>query len=787
MITLKIDGQRCDIEEIPAIPINFSSKNLTDVEGRRQGREVELLLPSTPLNDSLFGTSRDIYATSRFNEKAHNATLERDDVVIFEGLVHLVASTIKGGKSGYRIRICEGGAEWIEQVVNGHLSDLNIEFSGALNLSTITKSWGEDCAVRFLPVFRGNSTPGYSNSALPIEKVMLSDDYHPFISIAEMVKAMFANSGYRVQSQFLDSEFGRSLYMSGDYVRSDASQAKERCDFFARRSEPTTAKADFVGRVYASNSYATSTVGPIVDCVDPEHIDSEGVQMHETFSKNYSFSKNSAGNICFTPKYSVKAGFVLHLEYTTDYRILSRDNFVGFDVVEALNGVRVSFSLANTCRDFRNSVEQNMQYRALVFDHTEGRQYKLLATLNNSTYTMGQWSTRSAIVTSPSTKPTALHLYYRDSANSSWVEYTEDWALYAGYVEEEGRVDVVMDLRLPPIEVKAGSSYTFDKIWFGGAEQGMNITVGVGTTLRPYFTTVPGYNSSLTFKDIAPRHIRQSDLLAAIGEMFNLAFHTDKVSKELFIEPLESLYNRDEVVDIASRIDRLDGIEIVDSGLGAPQNTQFSYIDTDRASHIFNLENDTELGTWHHKLALYGTKKSTHTVRNRLFTTSLNVTNVLSSAPSASLVQIGDTNSEEQSIDATFTPHIVCYKGLRRLPDGECWIANEKFDHYPYATFVDEETNLCFEDRGGVTGLNSYYRDSLARLEKGQKATLNLYFTTAEITNLLTTYGSKPSVRSLFRFDINGESALYRLIEIEEWNITQSATIRCSFEREIEN
>ena len=150
-------------------------------------------------------------------------------------------------------------------------------------------------------------------------------------------------------------------------------------------------------------------------------------------------------------------------------------------------------------------------------------------------------------------------------------------------------------------------------------------------------------------------------------------------------------------------------------------------------------------------------------------------------------MQIGDTNSEEQSIDATFTPHIVCYKGLRRLPDGECWIANEKLDHYPYATFVDEETNLCFEDRGGVTGLNSYYRDSLARLEKGQKATLNLYFTTAEIANLLTTYGSKPSVRSLFRFDINGESALYRLIEIEEWNITQSATIRCSFEREIEN
>ena len=787
MITLKIDGHRCDIEEIPAIPINFNSKELTDVEGNRQGREIELLLPSTPLNDLLFGSSHDVYATSRFNKEAHGAILERDGVVVFEGAAHLVASTIKGGKSGYKIRICEGGAEWIEQVVKGRLGDLDIEFSGALTLSTITKSWGEDYAVRFLPVFRGNSTPGYSNSSLPVEKVMLSDDYHPFISIAEMIKAMFANSGYRVQSEFLDSELGRSLYMSGDYVRSDASQAKERCDFFARRSEPTTAKADFAGRVYASKSYATSTVGPIVDCVNPELFDSEGVQMYETFSKNYSFSKNSAGNICFTPKYSVKAGFVLHLEYTTDYKILSRDNFVGFDVVEGLNGVKVSFSLANTCRDCRGSVEQNMQYRALVFDHTEGRQYRLLATLNNSTYTMGQWSARSAIVTSPSTKPTTLHLYYRDSANASWEEYTADWALYAGYIEEAGRVDVMMDLRLPPIEVKAGGSYTFDKIWFGGAEQGMNITVGVGTTLRPYFTNVPGYGSSLTFKDIAPRQIRQSDLLSALGEMFNLAFYTDKVSKVVVIEPLESLYNRNEIVDITTRIDQLNGVEIADRGLGAPQNTQLSYIDADRASHIFNLENDTELGTWCHQLTLYGTKNSTHVVRNRLFTTSLNATNVLSCAPSASLVQVGDRDSEEHNIDNAFTPHIVCYKGLRRLPDGECWITNEKLNYYPYATFVDEEINLCFEDRGGVTGLNTYYKHSLARQEWGQKVTLDLYFTTAEIAHLLTTNGTKPSVRSLFRFDINGESSLYRLVEIKEWDITQSDTIKCSFEREIDN
>ena len=787
MLELWIDSARCDIGTLPTLPIGFDIDNLTKVDADRTGRSIELELPAIPRNNALFGASQDLYATSRFNAEHHTAIVKKEGIEIFKGTAYLRETILKSGVAvGYRICIREGGAEWIESVAKRRLSDLDIPFSEPLTLATIASSWDDGQAVRFLPVYRGNYPPKYSSdSALPAERVLLSDDYHPFISVAEMVRAVFANSGYTLRSNFLASELGQSLYMSGEYTRSDTTLAKSRCDFFARRAAPVTATADFAGRVYASTAFATSSIGPIVDTANPNAYDSDGVQMSETFNTLNAFSMDGTGNICFTPKYAVKAGFVLHLEYTTDYKIQSRERLCGFDIVEGLDGVRVDFPLANTCIDHRNSAESNMQYRAIVFDHIEGREYSLSAYGTNGTiYTLGTWSSRSQLVVTPSQEVKSLQLLYR-SGSSAWQVYTGDWALYEGYIEEEGRIDVEMDFRIPPQSVEAGGKFTIDKIWFGGAEQGMSITIGNGTTLQPYFTTVPGYGSQLSFADIAPRQVGQIELLNAIGEMFNLAFYTDEVRREVHIEPLEELYDNDSEEDWSNRIELLQGITLSDAGLGYAQNTIFAYRNTDRATIAFNNENDTSFGSWSHTNPLYGTKDSTKQVGNSLFTTTINTANVVSYAPSASLMQVGDAGDTELAVDEPFTPHIVCYKGLRTLPDGEYWIANERLDHYPYATFSDgESVNLCFEDRDGLQGLNRYYTARLARLCEGQRLTLCLHLTTAEMASLFTADGTKPSLRTRFRFNIQGESSLFRLARVESWN-TEQSTVRCIFEREL--
>ena len=788
MIELFIDDRRCDFDSTLTLPIDFCAEKLSDVEGGRVGRTIELELPTTPCNDAIFGAARDLYATSRFNAEHHVATVQHEGVTIFEGTVYLLSAVVRrdfGG--GYKIRLREGGAAWIEQLAKGYLGDLDIPFNKPLNLATITDSWHEGECVRFLPVYRGDYYLRHSlESALPVERVMLTDDYHPFISVSAMVKAMFANTGYTLHSNFLNSDFGQSLYVSGDYTRSDASRAKALCDFCAGRTSAVSATADFVGRVYASKSFATHSVGAIVDTADPTAVNSKGEQMSHTFSTNGSFSKNEIGNICFTPKYSVKAGFVLHLEYTTDYTILSRDKFVGFDVVEGVEGARVEFSLANTCKDRRNSLAPNRQYRAIVFDHFEGREYKLLVEHNsNPNQILWQWSSRSALLTTPANSVDNARLFYRDDSADGWTLYAGDWALYDGYVEESGRVDVEMDLRLPPQEISAGESFVLDKFWFGGAEKGMEITIGEGTTLRPYFTTVPGYGSQLSFADIVPRQTRQIEMLSAIGEMFNLLFYTDRQRKEVHIEPREEFYRNSDIVDWRSRVDNLCGVEISDSGLDTPQEVVLMYVDADYASHLYNLEHETPLGYKQLRNPLYGTRESVHRIGNKMFTTTLNATDIVACAPSASIMQVGDWEGVGMGIDEPFTPHIVCYKGLRSLPEGECWIAGAKQSSYPYAAFVDSEgTNLCFGDMGETEGLYRYYSDYFERLCEGQNIAIDLHLTTAEIATLFTADGTKPSLRSRFRFEIEGESALFRLAKVERWD-TDSDIVRCTFEREL--
>ena len=287
MVALWIDGRKCDIDKLPVIPIGFDIANLSRAEGERSGRTIEIELPTTPNNDTLFGASRDLYATARFNMEHHAARIERDGVQIFSGTVYLLSTSVNRELGGnYKIRISEGGVEWLDSLVYGHLSDLEIPFSGALNLATIESSWDGEQSVRFLPIYRGDYLPHTSSdSTLPTERVLLTDDYHPFVSIADMVRAMFAESGYRLRSNFLDSEFGNSLYMSGDYSRSANAKAKVGCDFFARRAAIGSSTADFTGRVYASTAFAEHSIGPIVDTANPEALDSNGEVMSDTFCK----------------------------------------------------------------------------------------------------------------------------------------------------------------------------------------------------------------------------------------------------------------------------------------------------------------------------------------------------------------------------------------------------------------------------------------------------------------------------------------------------------------------
>lgn len=784
MVELFIDGCLCDLGAVPTLPIGFDAERLTDAEGGRQGRTIEFEIPSTPKNDALLGSSKDLYATSRFNGEHHSAAIVCDGLTLFEGTLHLLATDLS---TGYKLRLVEGGYGWIDRAVSATVDKLPIDYNDILTLSRIQMSWRDGTPVKFLPVYRGDyKMRASSGSVHPVENILLTDDYHPFISVAEMVRKMFDGYGYTLRSNFLNGELFNSLYMSGSYAHNDLSSDSEKCDFLARRAAPVTATADSTGRVHATTAFATHTVKNIVDTANPTAIDYEGKLMSDTFSNNGCFTYDEFGRIIFKPITSVNVGFVLHAEYTTDYKIETRERLKGFDTFSGLNDVYVEYMLTNSFEDFRDNVLSRMLYRAVVFDHNEEYEYRLVELLpTGELFTMGEWSARSAqVLSSESTAITSATLYYRKVGDKMWDLYTDDWALYAGHIEETGTVDVEMTVRMPPKTLNAGDELLLDKFWFGGAEKDMNFTLGTGTSLRPYFTNVAGYGSLLTFADIAPKQLRQIDLLHALAQMFNLAFITNEERKEVRIEPLEDLY-ADKVVDWTERIDLAQPITLWDTGIDRPQNYVLSYIDADKASHIYNLDNDTTLGSWRWRNSLYGTTNSTKRLANKLFTTTLNIDNVLGCAPSASLMQVGDVTLDEAENYGYFTPHIVSYQGLVELPGDERW-SGSATNSYPYAAFIDgaRGINLCFEEREGVEGLARFYTESLHREECRQMVSLTLKLTPAEIVHLTKDDGPYPSVLSRYRFSILGESALFRLVQFEEWDPLQM-TVKCVFQREM--
>ena len=314
----------------------------------------------------------------------------------------------------------------------------------------------------------------------------------------------------------------------------------------------------------------------------------------------------------------------------------------------------------------------------------------------------------------------------------------------------------------------------------------MCLTLGTKTSLRPYFTNVAGYGSTLTYADIAPKRVRQIDLLGALSQMFNLAFVTDEERKVVRIEPLEELYKGGKVWDWTSRIDLAEPITLCDTGVDRPQEYTLSYKEADRASHLYNLANDTTLGSWSWRNSLYGTKNSTKRIANRLFTTTLNASGVLGCAPSASLLQVGDITLDEAATYGDFTHRIVSYRGLISLPSGESWNGKGSAQGFPYATFIDgdRDINLCFEEREGVEGLARYYKEALLREESRQRVSLTLQLSPAEIVHLTKDDGHSPSVLDRFRFTILGESAIFRLVQFEAWSPSQM-TVRCIFQREL--
>jgi hypothetical protein len=265
MIRLYIDNQEADIDPRTDISVSLSVASLTSTSWGRAGYSKSITIPATPRNQLLMGDCQQPLSAEKFNHWLHTGRVEVDGCVIIEGTIYLSAASL-GSDGFYRFNIIGNAREWVASAQQA-IRELPVEWSATLREETIAESLrAEQGLVRFLPVERGvgDGKEGFYNRVLSVA-------YHPFVHVGSLVEAIFAKAGYAVESEFMASDFFRSLFMSGRWSERNFGEWGKEMDFLAvRREDSEVALANSFGRVYADHLANFSTIGNLVDVPNGE-------------------------------------------------------------------------------------------------------------------------------------------------------------------------------------------------------------------------------------------------------------------------------------------------------------------------------------------------------------------------------------------------------------------------------------------------------------------------------------------------------------------------------------
>lgn len=729
---LTIDQIPCDLDPSQRIALDYDAQDLADVRSGNEGHALRLRLPATRANDRIFGFAAEPYTGQRFNAAQHTAVLSDGEAKLLQGSVRLLSAAYDSDPEGYLIEIRSGTSEWARQAAAEMFNTLGISFSGRLTPTMIRQTWTNNTPVKFFPVCRDEYTPELSSVELiPVERFLSVDDYHPFISAATVVQTLFSEAGYTLESDFLNGEFFRSLYLSGAYSSRDTNALRNRMDFLARRTTTAATTANSDGRVYANPYKSINSVGNFVETVNPNDQNDLGETLTDVFSNNHCFTVED-GEIVFRPMTSVTVAFEYHIRYITDHRILDRNRLKGIDSFYLGDGTEVQGALTNRYADRRNSTKPAFQYRAIVFNHTEGNSYRLTCTVNGTAgHAIGEFDSRSALVTTPSgSTVTAPVLLCKAAGSTTYTTYTGDWALYDGYIGETGQTEVEMTVRTNPVTVTPTSPKTFSTIYFYGAEPGMKFSLSRQCTLRPDFTGAPGLNTPISFEDVARHRVRKWVVLDALRHLFNLRFYTDEETRTVYVEPADDFYRLGQTFDWSSRIDRSQPILLGDAAQDAERVRIYKYREADGAVTRLNATLEEPFGQWRLVNDSAAAIDRERNLANPFFSPTVSETECYADAPSALVLRVGDRDAPDTADRSSFTPRIVRYCGMQPLPAGERWGYPSTGDSYPLAAFhrndPDNGFTLCFEDRDGQQGLHRFYDTQAEQEKRCQHLTLHL-------------------------------------------------------------
>lgn len=772
MIEIRIDSQVCDLAEGYALPdeiFTLDGEALCDVS-RQRGRSAEVELPSTPRNDRIMLHATDP-AGEGFNSQPHTGEVRADGVVLLRGAATLMRIEARARATTYCVRITNEAEHWAERASATPLRQTSIDYAATLGGEAIERSWGEGEVVRMLPVRYDDYREPYDSTSLyPPQRAMTVADYHPFIALVPLLRAIFADAGYEVESRFLQSEKACKLHISGAYPkqRRSLTQLTASSGFVAGRHSSSTAEADYMGRVWLTPLVLTNSLGNFVETTEGD----------DRYNNGGVLSITPQG-VSYRPKVELTTGFEILLKYVTECRMVSSSRMAGFDRLYVGDGCELHFPLQNPYKDRRHSPSQGVSYRCVVFDYLTGTTLRLVCHSDAGENVVATFAGDSSLVTIPSSAANA-HCTLQIQNGSTWADFAGDWALYDGYVTPTTEMEVEVVLQTPPERLGPSRAKDFTQMYLYGAEAGQQITLSEHCSLRPLFSSTPAEGSALTFADVAAVDFTQMELIEAVQQLFNLRIATDVEARRVYIEPYDDFYSTT-TVDWSRKADLSATIVAREQVVEVASERVLAYrAEGDGAVARYNLNAEQNFGQWHYVGSSPAAAAATKVERNPLFCPTLSATGIHASAPSAAVMQVGDRDDDQIGNVVT---RIVRYEGMRALPKGERWGYPSFGKGYPYAAFHSAgEFTLCFEDRDGAAGLHRYYDSQWQGDERRRTLEVDLHLQPHELVALADYGGDEAAGRGRYLMSVTGQRAEYHLKAVVRYDAARGVA-RCRMVR----
>jgi hypothetical protein len=789
MIRLFIDNTEADVDASSEISISLSMASLTSTSWGRANYSKSITIPATPLNRRLMGDCEQPLAAQMFNHTLHTARVEVDGCIIIEGTIYLTASFV-ATDGYYRFYIIGNAREWIataRKSIAELLPEARFSFDEEHIRRGLTQQAesGGGALLKFFPVERRGVAADINH-----HNRLLADNYHPFVNLSQLLRVLFDKAGYAVESEFLDSEFFRGLYMSGRWSEHRFEEWAQRMDFFAVLNENSPeVYADESGRVYADPTANFSTVGNLVDMPDGNH---------GSFNKG-ALQQDSTGRILFAPTSPVRVAFEHRLRFFTDYRVASRQRLEGLNRIRPAFGDEVEVPIPNTFRDHRGEpLESGHTYSLIIFDHDPEALYRLYAkVVTNPNADLGNLSlgdyTEKLLYTTSLREGQFSHSHKgrvvapRLEMVKDGLSYspTSDWAIYDGSVREYGTTMLDVTLRSKAREYSPANPKYFDMFCFGGSGEPFSMQLLAGSSLRPIFIPHPIEGEELSWGDVMNYSFTGLDLLSALKELFDLQIYTDPLARKVCIEPRSEWCDPRVVVDLTGRIDSSKGVVVEELGADHPQRLTLAYRRGDKAAEELSEIEGREYGLWSEQIDNIFATEGERRVENGLFAASVTTSGTLSGCPSASLIMVGDSEPHAPSSVAyhNFLPKVVHYRGLHPLPFGEQMeYPSGVGGKYPLLTFYDDgelggtPSSLLFSRRYGVEGLGRYWQPQVDMLNHSRRITLYASLRPEEVEQIVVPTSTKRDFRAHYLVEVDGQRLLCRLEEVVDYNPASPST-----------